>query len=315
MALHETPRDRFMSFRRTQGAAPRLTRTTVSARGVDFAVFMSPSKPERPPLVCINGGLMYGHKILWPALAPLAARRQLILYDQRGRGESTEPAKPEDARIEDDAEDLGAIRRTLGIGVWDVFGHSWGGGIAALGAERDLDGTRRVVLVDSVGVTSAWMPDVHRAALERLPPAGRARLQRFEATALHDPDPDVQSGYAQALYPAWFADPDLARMFAAPRSTSRTGAAVAARVRSKGYDWTVLLRAVKRPVIVIHGERDLMSVPAARELADTLPDARLEVIPGAGHMPFWEAPVELFRLVTDFLDAPDRSASSPASSA
>ena len=40
-------------------------------------------------------------------------------------------------------------------------------------------------------------------------------------------------------------------------------------------------------VLVIHGERDqLVPVGAARYLAEHLPQARLEIIPRAGHAPF-----------------------------
>ena len=122
------------------------------------------------PLVCVNGGLLYDHTLLWPALSPLSARRQLVLYDQRGRGESEAPADPAAARIEDDAADLGALRRALGLRRWDVLGHSWGGAVAALGAAQDLAGTRRVVLVDGGGATSAWMAALRAAALERSGP-------------------------------------------------------------------------------------------------------------------------------------------------
>ena len=38
------------------------------------------------PLLCINGGLLFDHTLLWPALAALATHRQLIFFDQRGRG-------------------------------------------------------------------------------------------------------------------------------------------------------------------------------------------------------------------------------------
>ena len=36
-------------------------------------------------LVCVNGGMIYSHALLWPALSPLAHDRQGILYDQRDR--------------------------------------------------------------------------------------------------------------------------------------------------------------------------------------------------------------------------------------
>ena len=135
---HLTARERFLAFRHSLPHAPRLERRRVVARGLDFAVFATPDVPGTTPLVCINGGLLFSHKLLWPALSPLAQRRQLLFYDQRGRGESSAPPGPQAARIEHDAGDLRALREAMGIPRWDVLGHSWGGGIALLGTAQDL---------------------------------------------------------------------------------------------------------------------------------------------------------------------------------
>src|SRR5688572_4139072 len=290
-----------MAFRRGSAGAPRLARRTVRVRGLDFAVFTSPPVPGVTPLLCINGGLLFSHAILWPALAPLAVKRQLIFYDQRGRGDSQAPPGAHAARIEHDAGDVRALREALGLSRWDVLGHSWGGGIAMLGVEGDRDGTRRLVLVDAVGVSSAWMAGLVPAALRRLDPAERVVLERIDAEALETPDPQVHSAYSRAMYSAWFADHDLATMFSPPRSTSVTGAAVAARIRREGYDWRPLLRGLLVPTIVIHGEADLLPVSLAEETAGTIGSARLLLLSGAGHMPFWEAPEHFFSAVDAFL--------------
>jgi proline iminopeptidase len=297
-------RDRFIAFRRSLGPTPRLTHRTVEARGLRFAVWTTPQISGVPPLVCINGGLLYDHSLLWPALSPLAARRQLIFYDQRGRGKTSAPPGAQGARIEHDAGDIPALRDALGISQWDLLGHSWGGGIALLGAERDQAGTRAVVLVCPVGITSRWMPVVEEAALERLSPAERAILERYPASALGDDDPGIHSSHSRALYPAWFADRSLAELFTPPRATSVTGAAVAARLRREGYDWTLLLSALRIPTLVIQTERDLLPSWAGRELAEVVPQAKLVTLPESGHMPFWEAPERLFALVESFLTAP-----------
>jgi pimeloyl-ACP methyl ester carboxylesterase len=299
-----TARDRFIAFRRSLGATPRLSHQTIEARGLRFAVWTTPPVAGVPPLVCINGGLLYDHSLLWPALSPLAAKRQLVFYDQRGRGKTSVPPGPQGARMEHDAGDLPALREALGISKWDLLGHSWGGAIALLGAERDQPGTRAIVLVCPVGATSAWMPAVDQAALQRLTPAERAILERHPASALGDDDPGVHSSHSRALYPAWFADRSLAELFTPPRATSVTGAAVAARLRREGYDWTLLLSALRIPTLVIQTERDLLPPSAARDLAGTLPQARHVMLPDSGHMPFWEAPERFFALVESFLTAP-----------
>jgi pimeloyl-ACP methyl ester carboxylesterase len=297
-------RDDFIAFRRSLGRTPLLNPMTVRARGLDFAVWTSAPLAGTPPLLLVNGGLLYDHSLLWPALSPLAERRQLVLYDQRGRGLSQAPADPFAARIEDDADDVGALRRALGIRSWDVLGHSWGGGIAMLGVARDPAGTRRLVTVDAVGPTGAWMSALHQIALARVGAEDRATLERLYGDALHAPDPAVHGAHARATYAAWFADPSFAGYFAPPAAASLTGAAVAARLRREGYDWRERLRALSAPTLVLHGERDALPATVALELSTLLPRASHTLLPDAGHMPFWEAPAEFFRAVDAFLTVP-----------
>ena len=275
---------------------------TVRARGLDFAVWTSPPVDDALPLLLVNGGLLYDHGIVWPALSPLATRRQLILYDQRGRGESQAPADPLGARIEDDADDIPALRRALGIRRWDMLGHSWGGGIAMLAASRDLAGTRRLVTANAVGPTSAWMPTLQANALARVDDERRATLERLYP-ALEAPDVAVHGAYSRASYPAYFVDPDFRSRFVPPEAVSITGAAVAARLRREGYDWSEQLRALSTPTLVLHGEGDALPSSVAHELARLLPRARLSLIPDVGHMPFWEAPARFFSEVDAFLAA------------
>lgn len=302
MSVASTSRERFIAFRRSLPHAPRLHHTRVAARGLDFAVFTTPEVHGATPLVCVNGGLLFSHKLLWPALSPLAQRRQLIFYDQRGRGESSAPPGVQAARLEHDAGDLAALRTALGYRRWDVLGHSWGGGIALLGAGQDQAGVRKLVLVDAVGPRSeSWLPHLHDAALARLAAPQRAVLQHIDPVTLLTGDPAAQSAYSRAIYPAWFADPEMAQLFVPPRSESRTGGAVAARLRREGYDWTPLVRAVQVEALVLHGADDLLPPSVARELVALLPNARLSIIPQAGHMPFWEQPEAFFGQVEQFL--------------
>jgi proline iminopeptidase len=296
--------DRLIAYRRSLPRSPRLVRTTVQARGLKFAVFSTPAVPDRMPVVCVNGGLLFDHRLLWPALAPLASGRQLIFYDQRGRGESQVPPGVRASKIEHDAGDLPAIREALGLRRWDVLGHSWGGGIAVLAAERDRVAVRRLALVDAVGPTSEWLAPLHDAALARLGHPERAVLAQLRPETLTEPDPDVHSAYSRAFYPAWFADPEMARIFSPPRSNSVTGATIAARLRRDGYDWRALLSGAAAETLVLHGDRDLLPVRVAHALVSFLPNSRLVLVPGSGHMPFWEAPEAFFASVSAFLDAP-----------
>jgi Predicted hydrolases or acyltransferases (alpha/beta hydrolase superfamily) len=279
-----------------------LSEQRVHARGLDFAVFTSPPVVDAVPLVCINGGLHFGHDVLWPALSPLCEQRQLVFFDQRGRGKSQQPPGARTARIEHDAGDTVAIREALGIGKWNVLGHSWGGGIAMLAAAQDQAAVNKLVLVDAVGATSDWLSGLHSTAIARLTGHRRESLEKLDPARLHVDDIAAHAEYASALYPAWFADREFGSIFSSPRANSPTGAAVAARLRRDGYDWTSVVASIAAPTLVVHGEDDLLSVDVARSIAALIHGSQLALIPHAGHMPFWEAPEEFFLLVETFLN-------------
>jgi proline iminopeptidase len=298
---HGSARERFLAFRRKQKKAPILSHETVRARGLDFAIFKSPPVEGELPLLCINGGLHFGHDVLWPALAPLSAKRQLIFFDQRGRGKSQQPPGPRTSRIEYDAGDVAPIREALGIDRWNVFGHSWGGGIAMLATAQDQDAVNKLVTVDAVGPTSDWLSRLHTGAIARLTGERREALERLDPAALHVDDIATHAEYTSALYPAWFADREFGAIFSSPRANSPTGAAVAARLRREGYDWTSIIRTIRVPTLIVHGEDDLLDVSVAREINSLIPGSELSLIPHAGHLPFWEAPEEFFNRVETFL--------------
>lgn len=262
--------------------------------------------PGEVPLVAVNGGMIYGHELLWPTFAPFAEYRQVILYDQRGRGGSTPPPGARAARIEHDALDLQALREALGIERWDIGAHSWGGGIALLGAANDRAGVRRVITFDAVGPTSRWIEGLHARALSFL--LSRDRRAEYEALAALDPialhrdDPELHAVYSRALYPAWFYD-DTAMLAPPPLSISATGAAVAARLRREGYDWTETLKQVESPVLLFHGEQDCVPVEEAEALESIIPRAHLMRVPQCGHMPFFEWPAMVFEAALRFLTA------------
>jgi pimeloyl-[acyl-carrier protein] methyl ester esterase len=64
------------------------------------------------------------------------------------------------------------------------------------------------------------------------------------------------------------------------------------------------LASIAVPALLIHGDKDpLMPLAAAQWLHDTLNDSQLEIIPGAAHAPFINAPERIARLIGDFCHA------------
>ena len=298
---HGAARERFLAFRKKQKKAPPLKQHNVRARGLDFAVYTSPAVEDQLPLLCINGGLHFGYDVLWPALAPLSEKRQLIFFDQRGRGKSQQPPGARTARIEHDAGDAAAIRNALGIERWNLLGHSWGGGIAMLSTSEDSKAVNRLVLVDAVGPDSDWLSRLHSMAIDRLSGEKRDTLERLDPDALHRDDIETHAAYASALYPAWFADREFGAIFSSPKANSPTGAAVAARLRREGYDWTDRISSIETPTLIVHGDNDLLDVSVAEGIHRLIRNSELVVIEHAGHMPFWEAPEQFFGALEIFL--------------
>ena len=106
-----------------------------------------------------------------------------------------------------------------------------------------------------------------------------------------------------AFHPTRARSPDLVARYLA--MTMRAGAdqliaqnrAVMARLDSRPH-----LPQVKCPALVVCGEADQLTTPeAAREMAALMPQSRLEIVPGAGHMLTMEQPEQVSALLVDWL--------------
>ena len=71
-----------------------------------------------------------------------------------------------------------------------------------------------------------------------------------------------------------------------------------------GIAFTGEAAAIRAPSLAIWGEEDEVTPLAhSQQIADAIPGARLETIPGAGHISNLDRPGEFNRLLADFLDA------------
>jgi pimeloyl-[acyl-carrier protein] methyl ester esterase len=70
-------------------------------------------------------------------------------------------------------------------------------------------------------------------------------------------------------------------------------------------DLRSVLPGVSQPVLLVHGERDLVASPgAARWMAESLPDARLVMMPGCAHAPFLSQPSVFAGALKEFITDP-----------
>lgn len=239
-----------------------------------------------PPLLLIAGIPAIAED--WDALAmPLSASRRVIAYDNRGSGASSVTDGPyTTAQLAGDAV---ALLDHLAIDRADVFGMSMGGMIAEELAIRSPQRVRRLVL----GCTHAGI--AHAA---RQPPA-TARAFAMQT--------DDWGERMRALAPHAFAstvDDELLAGFIAKKSRDvqdpRGYAAQIAAVLA--HDCAGRLDTIVAPTLVLTGDDDRVIPGASSELlCERIPGARLEIIPGAGHLFFIEKPSETLRLLEEFL--------------
>ena len=216
-------------------------------------------------------------------MAALSGRYRFIVPDHRGFGQSRPGEGPtEPSRI---AKDALALLDALKLDSAVVGGVSMGGYAAMALLREDAGRVRGLVLVD----TQATADDE----------AGRARR---EASAKEALDKGVEP-LVQMLLPKLVAagpDSPVGREVAAMmREASPQAVAAAQRGMALRADSKDILARYAGPALVVVGEHDTVTpLEKAKQLADLVSGAKLEVIPGAAHLPNQEQP-ERFNAVLD----------------
>jgi proline iminopeptidase len=267
-------------------------------------------------------------------LEPLTARFRFHYYDQRGCGQSTRPFDRfpkasfyRNMRTLEGTLGLGAqiadierIRRLLGEERLILVGHSFGAFTAALYAAEFPERVAGLVLIAPADLLV--MPPANGGLFEdvkqKLPAATRPEYEVFLADYLDFgrlfERSDAETAELNGQFARFYVQAAQARGFAvsAEEGAEWGGFMVQAQYLSMGrrHDYRAALRAVTAPVLLIHGANDLQTEAVSRAYAEALPQARVAVVEGAGHMPFQEQPERFAAVVTPFLDG---LASGPAS--
>ena len=237
-----------------------------------------------PTLVFLHG--IGGNRSNWAEqLAHFSPRFRAVAWDARGYGDSGGTV----GDFYDFADDLARLIRHVGAPA-HVVGLSMGGRIALAAWDRTPDLIASLTLAD----TSAGSAAV-------------ASPERVEAFLAARRKPLVEDGKA----PADIA-PDIVATIAGPNVTAAQRARLIdshARLRADAYLATLAVvtrftafpdfAGVTLPVQVIVGAEDRVATPAyAAAMAARFPNARLAVLPGAGHVSNIEAP-DAFNIVLD----------------
>lgn len=242
------------------------------------------SQGDGVPVILIHG-LGYTRQGWGPLRELLARRYRVLSYDNRGIGESEiAPGPYTVAQLAGDAVqvlDEAVVRRA------HVVGASLGGMVAQLLAAEQPERVEKLVLAGTTpgGPVAFPLPQKTVALMAEAPSLlPEVALRRFVENALAPGSPFADEVFTyRQQHP-----PD-------PAGWSAQAAAGAA------WDADGRLGRISAPTLVVAGTEDAVVDPRnAQLLADAIPDARLELIDGAGHLPFWERAEEFASLVEGF---------------
>lgn len=239
------------------------------------------------PLVLVQG-LGYARWGWEPVADRLAERYEVILFDNRGIGDSDAP--PGAYSVPELAEDTLRVLDEAGVGRAHIVGTSLGGMVAQEVALAAPERVEKLVLVCTTpgGPNAAPMPEQTVRLMANAPALEpEVALRRFVENALApDPPKDV-----------------VERIFAHRLETSQPLSAWLSQAAAGiAFDAWDRLPGLKAPTLVVHGTADVVVDPANAELlAQRIPAARLELFPGCGHLLFWEQPERFAQVVGEFL--------------
>jgi 3-oxoadipate enol-lactonase len=242
---------------------------------------------DGPPLLLIQG-LGYGGRGWGPVLDPLAEDFTVAIFDNRGFGSSDVPPGPYSVR--ELAEDARAVLDAAGLDRAHVLGASLGGMAAQELALAHPERIDRLILACTTpgGVGAHPMPSQTVSLMLEAPtmPPDVA-LRRFVENALGDGTSDDLVDRVVAYRTA--NPPDLGGW----QSQAAAGAM---------HDALDRIGNIKAPTLIVHGTEDAVVDPRNADLlAERIPGARVELLRGCGHLPFWEEPERFAALIKEFL--------------
>lgn len=221
----------------------------------------------------------------------LSALCRTVTTDHRGWGDSDSPEHG--YTIADLANDAQEVIETLGLRRYILVGHSMGGKVAQLLASRRPAGLQGLVLVAPSPPSPMALPEEQRAAM------AAAYDSRESIEWVLD---NVLT--ANPLTPACREQVIADSLRGAPQ-------AKAAWPRTAMLeDITDDVRSINVPVLVIAGELDKVDrvETLQKELLPRIAGARLQVLPGIGHLSPLEAPEAVAAAIEKFVAAQNAAA-------
>jgi proline iminopeptidase len=257
---------------------------------------------ERPVAMVIHGGPGSDHTGFKPGFTPLAQRMQLVYFDHRGQGRSAK-GDPATYNLDENVDDMEALRQHLGLGPIVSIGTSYGGMVAMAHAARYPESVSHLVLV----VTAAHNGFIARAkeiVCEHGTPEQQRVCDMLWAGEL-DTVEKLQHYYAVMgpLYSRKF-DPNAA---AATRNRGTNSPEPLNRAFGPGgfmytYDLRPQLPKITAPTLILAGRHDWICAPEfSEEIHRLIPGSDLRIFEESSHSIRSDEPQAMIDAISGFI--------------
>ena len=257
---------------------------------------------ERPVAFLIHGGPGGDHTGFKPGSSPLAQTMQLVYFDHRGQGRSAR-GDPALYNLDENVEDMEALRLHLGLGPIVSIGTSYGGMVAMAHAARHPASVSHLILV--VTAAHAGFNARARAIIaERGTPEQKAVCAQLWAGELDTVE--KLRHYYEVMGPMYSRRFDAAAAKQARERGTLTPEAINRAFAPGGflqsYDLRPELGRITAPTLILAGRHDWICAPEfSEELHRLIPGSDLRIFEESSHSIRGDEPEALMAAIAGFV--------------
>lgn len=255
------------------------------------------------PVLIINGGPGMSSEGFVPLAKILSENNTTIIYDKRGTGDSTlENINSETITLDRMVEDIENLRKALNYKNWIILGHSFGGMLAYAYAAKYPERLKAMIQSHSGGMDLELLNSLSITA--RLSEADRDSLVEY---SLRIREGDTSHATAlkrgRILAKAYIFDkkhlPEIADRLT--QGNARINSQVWNDMRTADFDTKPSMRNFQKPVLILNGADEAVSLDIPRKAHQILPNSKLVIMEKCGHYGWLDRPDIYLKEVRKFL--------------
>lgn len=259
------------------------------------------------PLVIIHGGPGLDHSFLQPYFEHLSQNHQLIFYDQRGTGNSTEGFDFEKINVPQFVEDLECLRAHLKLESFSIIAHSFGALLSTEYACKYPDHLKSMILLNSIPLTSQGLVASYEELKYRFKKSGNNVDEIRNSETFISGDLETVEGYYRELFKPYFYDPsftDAMHLSIKPETPALQYTIISIfkeNLFTKDYEPLQKLSKLQIPTYIIYSDHDFVPKWVFEEMTQKIPHSKSKMIQDCGHFSYVEKPKELLDAIHTFL--------------